>query len=95
MTPEKKREFLDSYCRHIQDQHLRDTLPERVRLRDPFVYLRGISWSAMGWVAYQKDFSGMKNPDTWVKLQKYMNLEFIRSLFDPFIRNKEYQTSYP
>jgi aminoglycoside phosphotransferase (APT) family kinase protein len=85
MTPEKKREFLYTYCQHIHDPHLRDTLAERVHLRDPFVYLRGISWSAMGWVAYQTEFAGMKNPDTWAKLQQYMNLGFIRSLFDPVI----------
>jgi aminoglycoside phosphotransferase (APT) family kinase protein len=85
MSPAKKRDFLNSYCRHIQDRHLRDTLEERVRLRDPFVYLRGISWSAMGWTAYQTEFSGMKNPDTWAKLQQYLNLEFIRSLFDPVV----------
>ncbi len=88
MTKEEKRRFLQTYSRHLQDRHLRDTLMERVKLRDPFVYLRGISWSAMGWVAYQTRFSGMKNPDTWAKLQQYMNLEFIRSLFDPFIQNK-------
>jgi hypothetical protein len=46
---------------------------------------RGISWSAKGWVAYQTEFTGMKNPDTWTKLQQYLNLDFIRSLFDPFI----------
>jgi len=85
MSPARKRDFLSDYCRHIQDPHLRDTLVERVRLRDPFVYLRGISWSAMGWVAYQTEFNGMKNPDTWAKLQQYMDLEFIRELFDPFI----------
>ncbi len=85
MSSEKKSEFLNIYRRHIKDPHLRNTLIERVRLRDPFVYLRGISWSAMGWVAYQSEFSGMKNPDTWAKLQQYLNLEFIRSLFDPFI----------
>jgi thiamine kinase-like enzyme len=85
LSSEKKREFLNTYRRHIKDPHLRDTLEERVRLRDPFVYLRGISWSAMGWVAYQTEFSGMKNPDTWAKLQQYLNLKFIRSLFDPFI----------
>ena len=85
MSPEIKRGFLKAYSQHIQDPHLRDTLEDRIRLRDPFVYLRGISWSAMGWVAYQTEFSGMKNPDTWAKLQQYMNLEFIRSLFDPFI----------
>ena len=85
MSPEIKRGFLKAYSQHIQDPHLRDTLQDRIRLRDPFVYLRGISWSAMGWVAYQTEFSGMKNPDTWAKLQQYMDLEFIRSLFDPFI----------
>ena len=88
MTDTEKRRFLQTYRRHLQDRHLRDTLMDRVRLRDPFVYLRGISWSAMGWVAYQTRFSGMKNPDTWAKLQQYMNLEFIRSLFDPFIQSK-------
>ena len=88
MAKEEKSRFLKTYSRYLRDRHLRDTLMDRVRLRDPFVYLRGISWSAMGWVAYQTRFSGMKNPDTWAKLQQYMNLEFIRSLFDPFIRNK-------
>jgi len=87
MTPATKRDFLKTYTRHITDRHLRDTLQERVRLRDPFVYLRGISWSAMGWVAYQTKFSGMKNPDTWAKLRQYLNLEFIRELFDPFVGN--------
>ena len=85
MAPAQKRDFLNVYCRHIRDPHLRDTLAERVRLRDPFVYLRGISWSAMGWVAYQTEYAGMKNPDTWAKLQQYLDLEFIRSLFDTFI----------
>jgi aminoglycoside phosphotransferase (APT) family kinase protein len=86
MRSEQKREFLDTYRRHIKNRHLRDTLEDRVRIRDPFVYLRGISWSAMGWVAYQTKFSGVKNPDTWAKLQQYLDLEFIRSLFDPFMK---------
>jgi hypothetical protein len=88
MAKEEKRRFLNAYSRHLRDRHLQDTLMDRVRLGDPFVYLRGISWSAMGWVAYQTMFSGMKNPETWAKLQQYMNLELIRSLFDPFIQNK-------
>ena len=85
MPHAQKRDFLKTYCQHIQDRHLQETLTERMRLRDPFVYLRGIAWSAMGWVAYQTEFSGMKNPDTWAKLQQYLNLKFIRSLFDPII----------
>ncbi len=86
MQAADKRDFIKHYAVRIGDRHLRDTLPERIRLRDPFVYLRGISWSAMGWVAYQTDFSGIKNPDTWQTLVRYMRLDFIRSLFTPFMQ---------
>jgi aminoglycoside phosphotransferase (APT) family kinase protein len=85
MSEQQKRAFLNTYKAHITDPHLRDTLDERVRLRDPFVYLRGISWSAMGWVAYQATYAGMRNEDTWATLQRYMQLDFIRSLFDPLL----------
>ena len=88
MGDDKKRELLEMYSRHLADRHLRDTLAERVRLCDPFVYLRGMSWSAMAWIAYQTEFAGMKNPDTWTKLQQYMDLKFIRSIFDPVIRSQ-------
>jgi aminoglycoside phosphotransferase (APT) family kinase protein len=86
MTPTDRQRFVDGYVRKICDRHLRDTLSERIRLRDPFVYLRGISWSAMGWVAYQTEFDGLKNPDTWQTLVRYMRLDFIRSLFTPFMQ---------
>ncbi len=86
MSENEKREFLTIYKAQYCDHHLRDTLEERVKLRDPFVYFRGISWSAMGWVAYQTDYTGMRNEDTWKTLQSYMQLGFIRSLFDPFLR---------
>jgi hypothetical protein len=72
----------------VEDRHLVDTLADRVALRDPFVYLRGISWSAMGWVAYQTEFAGVRNEDTWRTLRRYMDLGFIRSLFDPFLRRR-------
>ncbi len=86
-TDAGKRAFVTEYARHLNDRHLKDTLVERVRLRDPFVYMRGISWSAMGWVAYQTQYSGNRNADTWATLQRYMQIDFIRSLFDPFLEN--------
>jgi aminoglycoside phosphotransferase (APT) family kinase protein len=86
LTAADKQRFIEGYARQIDDRHLRDTLPERIRLREPFVYLRGISWSAMGWVAYQTEFDGMKNPDTWQTLVRYLRLDFIRSLFTPFLK---------
>jgi hypothetical protein len=39
----------------------------------------------MGWVAYQTAFGGVRNPDTWATLKRYMQLDFIRDLFDPII----------
>ncbi len=86
MQPHDRQRFLDAYRRDLRDPHLKDTLMERIRLREPFVRLRGISWSAMGWAAYPSDYAGVKNPDTWAKLQQYMNLEFIREVFDPLLK---------
>ena len=85
MGPDEQRAFLDAYRAGVRDRHLRDTLAERVRLREPFVRLRGIAWAAMAWAAYQGDFAGVKNPDTWRTLERYMDLGFIRSLFDPYL----------
>ncbi len=85
MNPSEKTRFLKRYADHVGDAHLKDTLFDRVRLKDPFVYLRGISWSAMGWVAYQTDYGGIRNPETWHTLNTYMDIDFIRSLFSPFM----------
>jgi aminoglycoside phosphotransferase (APT) family kinase protein len=85
MPEDQKRAFIRSYASRHRDPHLRDTIADRVHLRDPFVYLRGISWSAMAWVAYQTDYDGIRNPDTGATLQRYLDLEFIRSLFDPLL----------
>ncbi len=86
MAPTQKRDFIQHYKSHIRDNHLRNTLDERIALRYPFVLLRGISWSAMGWVAYQTEFAGRRNPDTWETLQRYMQLDFIRSFFDSVLK---------
>jgi aminoglycoside phosphotransferase (APT) family kinase protein len=85
MSEREKWGLVRAYASHHQDRHLRDTIGDRIQLRDPFVYLRGISWSAMGWVAYQTDYDGVRNPDTWATLERYMDLGFLRSLFDPFL----------
>lgn len=85
LTDKQYEAFIANYSRHLRDNHLRNTLHERLRLKTPFVYLRGISWSAMGWIAYQTDFTGIRNEDTWRTLCSYLDLGFIRSLFDPFL----------
>jgi aminoglycoside phosphotransferase (APT) family kinase protein len=83
-----RRGFMDAYRDAHRDAHLRDTIEERVRLRDPFNCLRGISWSAMAWVTYQTGDHAVKNESTFRKVSQYLNIEFLRSLFDPFINHK-------
>lgn len=84
-TDEARIFFLDTYKKRLDSPVLHETLEERMRLKYPFVLLRGISWSAMGWVAYQTDYGGVRNQDTWRTLQRYLDLDFIRSLFLPLM----------
>ena len=87
MSSAGRRLFLDTYRTAIPDAHLADTIEDRVRLRDPFNCLRGISWSAMAWVTYQTGEHTLQNRDTFLKVNEYLDIEFVRSLFDPYIRS--------
>lgn len=86
LSEAEKQDFLDHYRQGIRDPHLRDTIQERVRLRDPFTLMRGISWSAMAWVAYQTGSHANRNPDTFLKICDYLQPEFLRDIFRPFVR---------
>jgi aminoglycoside phosphotransferase (APT) family kinase protein len=85
MSQEDKQQMMNAYQAAIQDPHLRDTIEERTRLRDPFNCLRGVSWCAMAWVQYQRGDHLLKNVDTFLKLSMYTDLAFVRSLFDPYL----------
>jgi len=85
MSPETKAAFLRAYREATPDRHLADTIEERVRLRDPFNYLRGISWSAMAWIMYQTGEHAIRNEDTFRKVCSYLDLTFLREMFDPHL----------
>ncbi len=85
MSEAAKEQFIDTYRAAISNAHLRDPIWERVRLRDPFNYLRGISWSAMAWVAYQTGEHAVQNQDTFIKVTSYLNFDFLRGMFDPYL----------
>jgi aminoglycoside phosphotransferase (APT) family kinase protein len=85
MSKEDWKIFLDAYRAVMPNAHLRDTIGDRVRLRDPFNCLRGISWSAMAWVTYQTGEHMLRNRDTFLKVSAYMDLEFVRGLFDAYL----------
>lgn len=86
MDASTKKSFLTTYSEGLNDRHLKDTIWERVQLRDPFNCLRGISWSAWAWVAYQTGDAAIKNEDTYRKLCAYMDIGFIRGLFEPYMK---------
>lgn len=79
--------FLTEYKKSIRSRSLRNSLEDRMALKYPYIYLRGIAWSAMGWIMYQENNRTIRNNDTWIKLNSYMNLDFIRSIFDPYLKN--------
>jgi fatty-acid desaturase len=85
MCEADRRAFLDAYRAAIRDPHLGDTIEERVKLRDPFNCLRGIAWSAMAWVSYQTGEHALQNRDTFLKVGEYLDLPFVRSLFEPYM----------
>jgi len=85
MPAADRRLFLETYRNEVADPHLRGTIVERVRLVDPFNCLRGISWSAMAWVMYQTQGHTLRNADTFLKMQAYLEPDFLRSLFDPYL----------
>ncbi len=82
-TATGEADFIDQYRRHLHCPLLRASLDERLRRKTPFVRLRGIAWSAMAWVAYQGEYSGIRNPDTWRRLQEYLDPATIRTVFHP------------
>jgi len=86
MSKKDRNTMMSAYKNALSDPHLRDTIDERTRLRDPFNCLRGVSWCAMAWVQYQRGDHLLKNIDTLQKLSMYVDLDFVRSLFDPFMK---------
>ena len=85
MPAADRMKFLNAYRNAVSDPHLKDTIIERVRLRDPFNCLRGITWSAMAYIQYRSGVHVLQNSDTFEKIQQYLQEDFLHSLFDPYI----------
>ena len=88
LTEEEKAGMMAAYKDSLTDAHLRDTIEERTRLRDPFNCLRGVSWCAMAWVQYQRGDHLLKNEDTFRKLKMYTDPAFVRELFNRYLEQQ-------
>ena len=87
MSHTAQAEMMTAYKNALADPHLKDTIEERTRLRDPFNCFRGVSWCAMAWIQYRRGDHLLKNVDTFKKLSMYVDLDFLRSLFDPYMQH--------
>jgi len=85
MSREVRQKFIDVYRREVNDPFLADTIVDRVNLRDPFNCLRGVSWCAMAWVKYRSGEHALQNADTFAKLDMYVDIDFLHSVFEPVL----------
>lgn len=88
MSEADRAAMMQAYQAALEDAHLQDTIEERTRLRDPFNCLRGVSWCAMAWVQYRRGDHLLQNLDTYQKLSMYVDLSFLRSLFEPYMTSR-------
>ncbi len=80
LSAEQEKRFLDQYTAKLPafaDKHI----DERVRLYKPYLNLRAISWCAFAYVDYQRPDRDIANPDTYKKMQQYLEPAFLNALF--------------
>jgi len=57
------------------------SIRERVELYKPYLNLRAISWCAYAYVEYQRPDRPINNASTYLKLQEYLDVDFLKTLF--------------
>ncbi len=73
-------DFIAYYIKRVDNRFSTDGLKERIKTYIPITCLRGITWSAMAWVQYQDPNKLVKNNDTWIKLNQYLDIDFLKNI---------------
>ncbi|QUH24592.1 aminoglycoside phosphotransferase family protein [Serpentinicella alkaliphila] len=84
LSEEEKNTFFRTYIENLEgkDRHIK----ERVRLYNPYLYLRALSWCAYAWLEYQKPDKEIKNMDTFRKIQEYLDIYFMKNLLKDYFK---------
>ncbi|WP_018249561.1 aminoglycoside phosphotransferase family protein [Orenia marismortui] len=86
MSKEDRDCFIRAYCEERGfAEAKRDEIKEALKIFDKFSAMRGISWSAMAWIEYQKPGRLLKNEDTFKKIEMYLQEDFLKDIFPEFI----------
>ena len=77
LSEEETESFLDYYIACVNGRYDTDGLKERVKVFIPVTCMRGLTWCAMAWVEYQQPDRAIKNESTWIKLNAYLDQDFL------------------
>ncbi|MBC8076472.1 MAG: phosphotransferase [Chloroflexales bacterium] len=80
LSAHEEEQFLLAYCR--ARTVVNETLLRRqVDLMRFFIYLRALAWCAMAWVEYQQPGRAIRNPDTFAKIEEYLQEDVLRRVY--------------
>ncbi|MBP2027215.1 putative Ser/Thr protein kinase [Acetoanaerobium pronyense] len=78
LSEEERSLFFNTYKENIGKS---DTyIEERVKLYNPYLYLRALSWCAFAYTQYQDEDKTIKNMDTYGKIKEYLDIDFMKKL---------------
>lgn len=81
LNEEDEEQFYNSYISVIGRDN---DIKERVRLYQPYLYLRAFSWCAHAYVKYNDKSHSLMNMDTYDKIKQFLEYDFITSVLKPY-----------
>ena len=78
--------FLDEYERAVAGRFSTQGLRERLDGYLTVTCLRGITWCAMACVDYTEGGPGLRNEDTFAKINQFLSREYLEMIWDDFYR---------
>ena len=73
--------FIGVYADELDPCPQAKTLQDRVEMFKYFNLLRAVAWCAMAWTEYIKPGRPLSNQDTFQKIERYIEPEFVSSVF--------------
>jgi predicted Ser/Thr protein kinase len=81
LTRDEKKDFFKHYVKSLSSGDR--GIEERVQIYAPYLYLRALSWCAYAWLEYQNPDKEIRNIDTLMKIEQYLDLDFMEKLIAP------------
>lgn len=86
LTAEEIHDFADSYCKAARERIDTKDAMARLPLFFAMTCLRGVTWCAMARVEYERPDRPLKNGDTFRKICRYLQPDFLEHIQDSCIR---------